>query len=167
MIPMKSILVIFAVIMAGCQTFAPKPVVVEPGFRDYAIITYHPQFSDANVEDQVLTRLELNGTGLLKYKQGQSARVQNLWWKETGEVNAWNNYSSDQVVVSPDVLKSSLQALADLGLLKRKRQGDQRTDPLKSYLALQVRIGNKQGFMLTDFPEAIKLYETLRARFRR
>ena len=164
---MKSIIPILfiALVLTGCQTFKPKPIVVEPGFRDFALLNYYPKFKESDKGNQVLIRLELNGTGLLKCTQGRSSRVSSSWWNPKDD--NWENYFVDQVFVNPDDLKSSLQALVDLGILDRKKQGDQRTDKLDAYLVLQTRIGKKEGFMLTDSDEAIQLYKKLYARLRR
>ncbi len=161
---MKSILLVL-LLATGCQTFTPKPVVVEPGFRDYALLNYYPEFNKAEKGKQLLIRLELNGTGLLKCTQGRSSRVSSSWWNPKDD--NWENYFTDQVFINADNLQASLQALADLGILKRKQQGDQRVDKLGAYLVLQARIGKKEGFMMTDSPEAMQLYKKLYANFKR
>ena len=163
---MKSILAVLPIIivMAGCKTVEPKRVIVEPGFRDYAIITYHPKFSQAAEEDRLLIRLELSGSALLSCIQGRSSRVRSSWWSDSDKDN-WDDYSSDRLFLSEEELKTTLQAIADLGILDRKRQGDHRTDALSPYLVLQVRIGKESGLLMTDSAEAMKLYQELYARF--
>lgn len=151
--------------VAGCKTFEPKPVIVEPGFRDYALLTYYPKFKENNKGKQLLIRLDLNGTGLLQCTQGRSSRVSSSWWNPKDD--AWEDYFTDQIFINEDDLKISLQALADLGILERKKQGDQRVDKLAAYLVLQIRIGKKEGFMMTDSAAAMQVYEKLYARFRR
>ena len=164
---MKSIISILlvALVMTGCQTFKPKPVVVDPGFRDYALLNYYPEFSEKEKGKQLLIRLELNGTGLLKCTKGRSSRVSSSWWNPKDD--NWDNYFTDQIFIGEDDLQTSLQTLVDIGILKRKMQGDQRTDKLGAYLVVQTRIGKKEGFMMTDSAESMQLYEKLYARFRR
>lgn len=164
---MKSTLSLLFIVMVvtGCQTFDPKPVVIEPGFRDYALINYYPEFKESEKGKQLLIRLELNGTGLLKCTQGRSLRVSSSWWNPKDD--NWDNYSTDQIFLNEDELQSSLQTLSDLGILKRKTQGDQRIDKLGAYLVIQARMGKKEGFMMTDSAEAMQLYRKLYSNFRR
>ncbi len=164
---MKSTLpLLFIVFMvAGCQTFNSKPIIVEPGFRDFALINYYPKFDEKKKGSQVLIRLEVNGTGLLKCTQGNSSRVSSSWWNPKDD--NWDNYSTDQIFLNEDDLQGTLQTLVDLGILKHKMQGDNRTDKLAAYLVIQTRIGKKEGFMMTDLAEAMQLYKKLYANFRR
>lgn len=163
---MKSILAILSmvIVMTGCQTVEPKRVVVEPGFRDYAIVTYHPKFDQASEKDRLLIRLELNGSGLLTSIQGRSSRVRSSWWSDSDKDN-WDDYASDRLFINAEDLKDTLQSIADLGILDRKRQGDHRTDALSPYLVLQVRIGKKSGLLMTDSAEAMTIYNELYTRF--
>lgn len=162
---MKSILVILFVVLAasGCQTFESKPIIVDPGFRDYALLNYYPKFDDKMKGQQKLIRLALNGTGLLKCTQGNSSRVSSSWWNPKDD--NWDNYFTDQVFLSEKDITSAFQALVDLGILVRKKQGDQRQDKLAAYLVLQGRIGKKQGFIMTDSQEAMALYSRLYKNF--
>ena len=155
--------------LSGCKTFEPKPMVVESGFRDYTIITYHPPFDAKRADTQMLVRLELNGSGLLSCIQGRSPRVHDAWWTQpdSEDENIWQNYSTDRVVVSQEDLKKILQKLVDIGCLKKKQQGDQRQIKTAEYVIIQLRIKKKSGFVMTDSPEALQLYRDLYSRFSR
>ncbi len=161
--------ILLAAYLSGCKTFEPKPMIVEPGFRDYAIITYHPPFDAENINSQILVRLELNGSGLLSCVQGRSPRVHDVWWTQpdSQDENIWQNYSTDRVVISQEDLKTTLQKLVDMGCLKKKKQGDQRRIKTAEYVIIQLRIKKKAGFLMTDSPDALQLYRDLYSRFRR
>ncbi len=110
---MKSIspLLFIVLMVTGCQTFEPKPIIVEPSFRDYALINYYPEFKESEKGKQLLIRLELNGTGLLKCTQGRSSRVSSSWWNPKDD--NWENYFTDQIFINEDSLQDSRSDLQE------------------------------------------------------
>jgi hypothetical protein len=155
-------------LILGCITVPETIPKIEPGFRDYAVMTYHvvPEVEDLQPEEDgdaelpMLSRVELLGTGYVKYYKGRSTRMRDSYWQEVDDKN-WNSFYTDQLVIREEQVQEILQGLADAGLISRKRQGDRRQDTAAPYVVVHVRIGDKKGLVISDEPEVVDIYHRL------
>jgi len=150
----------------GCRmlTGAPDPHFrVEVSFRDYVVMVHQAAETGHAASPPLQTKLELSGSGHLKYTRGRSRRVRDGFWKGREDDRHWGDLYTDQMVLSERRVQQVLQVLVDAGLF----EGSQRRieNASSECLLITARIDDRRNVLVTDQPAFLAVYRRLAAPF--
>jgi hypothetical protein len=146
---------VLIVLAGGCASLTQVRFAVEPSGLDYIQLVQHRTMADGRL---YTVKLELQGSGLLTYQAGTSARVRTGFWQPSDGAS-WNDLHSDRKVLAETVVRAALQRVVDAGAFDRGR--DLNPDGLTQPILIQVRIGSEKRIFFTEEPAFLALFKDL------
>lgn len=150
-------------LLSGCASFEAinqKRFTVESSSLDWVLFSRTIKNNDKSTPK--IIKLELYGSGYLKYSSGKSSRVKTGFWQNTESEN-WQDIQTDQIVISRDETLKFYQRLVDAGVFDKVKTSKE--EQARASLAILARIGFEKKLVLTNDPVFIKIFDDLLAKF--